>query len=154
VDGVAADKVIGAKHVLCEKVLWSVGEGLGRMHSVPCPPGDGLRSILDGGGCDLRKHISDAYGDSVSSCAAIAGHDFLPFYYAQREKLRAGLATDGLPQGPLHGDPFLDNVLVDASTGELRGAWYSPSAAWGPHVQSMYSNEPGGGYVEELRTSP
>jgi hypothetical protein len=122
VDGVAADKVISAKHVPSETVLHAVGEGLGRMHSVPCPPGSGLRSILDGGGCDLRKHVSDVYGDSVSSCAAISGHEFLPIYFAQREKLRASLATDGLPQGPLHGDPFLDNVLVDASTGELRGA--------------------------------
>ena len=123
VDGIAADKVVSAGRVPATDVLSAVGAGLARLHSVPVSDAAAteLRAIEAGGGCDLRKHVGGEYEAEIMSSEEVKGHDFLPFYERQLACLRTALAEPGLPRGLLHADPFLDNILVDATNGTLEG---------------------------------
>ena len=124
VDGVAADKVLSAGAVPASAVLHAVGAGLGRLHSVPPPAGAGaasIRVVETNGACDVRKHLSDEIAKVFETSAAVRGHPFLPFYAAQLENLKAAWTSPGLPRGVLHGDPFLDNIMLDPATGGLEG---------------------------------
>lgn len=123
VDGTAADKVVSAGRVPPADVLTAVGGGLAQLHSVTVSQlaATTLRSIEDAGGCDLRKHINGELEAQLTSSEAVVGHNFLPFYERQLASLRAAVAEPGLPRGILHGDPFLDNVLVSSSDGSLAG---------------------------------
>ncbi len=123
VDGTAADKVVGKGDVPSASVMAAIGAGLAGMHSVRVSPlaAASLRAIEAGGACDLRKHLSGELEALMLGSAAIQGHDFLPFYARQLASLRAAMAEPGLPRGLLHGDPFLDNVLVSGADGSLCG---------------------------------
>jgi hypothetical protein len=135
VDGVAADKVIAAGKVESNAVLMAVGGGLGCLHRIPPPAGwdavySSLRTYETSGACDLRLHVSSDTvpntGESsllgvFKKAAVVKEHPFLPFYKRQLAALEKAIATPGLPDGLLHGDPFLDNVLVDAADGHLSG---------------------------------
>ena len=126
VDGLAADKVIAAGAVAREAVLHAVGEGLGQLHCVAPPTGwdavlPSLRTIEEGGGCDLRLHLSGEIASIFASAKALKGHAFLPFYERELASMRAAYNASGLPTGVLHADPFLDNVLVSPSSGALAG---------------------------------
>ena len=83
VDGTAADKVISAGFVSPEVVLRSIGEGLAQLHLVPVDAAAGLRSIEEGGGCDLRLHTSGEHLALFRASEHAQGHDFLPFYKRQ-----------------------------------------------------------------------
>ena len=134
VEGTAADKVISAGRVSAADVLKGVGGGLARLHSVPVPPmaACSLRALEAGGACDLRKHINGEIDAVLSSSKVVAGHDFLPFYARQLASLRAAVAEPGLPRGLLHGDPFLDNMLVNPSDGSFGGFVDLEDACVGP----------------------
>lgn len=126
VDGVAADKVAESGTVTASAVLQAVGSGLGRLHSVP-PPSTGsaaaasVRTVETNGACDVRKHLSGEISEIFASSLAVKGHAFLPFYEEQVASLQRAFTADGLPRGVLHGDPFLDNILVSPLDGHLEG---------------------------------
>ncbi|MDC0510869.1 phosphotransferase [bacterium] len=104
-----------------------LGEGLGRLHSV----GTG-----SGAGCKIR----DVDHDRKSACMlgmqaqyvqdfkrlepeSLRSHPFVALHAECVPELQAvcELGTDGrIPRGILHGDPFLDNILVSDS-GDLVG---------------------------------
>jgi Ser/Thr protein kinase RdoA (MazF antagonist) len=124
VDGMAADKVLSAGKVPASIVLHAVGAGLGRLHSVPPPAGAGaasIRVVESNGACDVRRHLSDELAKAFETSAVVRGHPFLPFYTAQLENLKAAWTSPGLPRGVLHGDPFLDNIMLDPESGGLEG---------------------------------
>eukprot|EP00308_Calcidiscus_leptoporus_P021935 CAMPEP_0119357268 /NCGR_PEP_ID=MMETSP1334-20130426/5689_1 /TAXON_ID=127549 /ORGANISM="Calcidiscus leptoporus, Strain RCC1130" /LENGTH=352 /DNA_ID=CAMNT_0007371471 /DNA_START=39 /DNA_END=1097 /DNA_ORIENTATION=- len=131
VEGKPADKVM-ATGVVAEKVLREIGRGLGMIHSVSAGKEGQFRTYMQGGACDVRKHISDEYAAALASSADVEGHDFLPFYEAQATQLRIAMSTAELPEGVLHGDPFLDNVLVDGVDGSLAGFVDFEDACVGP----------------------
>lgn len=120
VEGVAADKVVAAGTVAPEAVLRAIGQGLAELHRVPVDAAAALRTIETGGGCDVRLHLSGELLALFRSNEHASGHDFLPFYERQLECLQKAMGAD-LPRGVLHGDPFLDNVLVDGASGALCG---------------------------------
>ncbi|KAG8466348.1 hypothetical protein KFE25_002104 [Diacronema lutheri] len=113
VDGVPADAAIdaGADAV---GVLRAVGERLASLHAVPVDArADGLRTFRDGGVCLLARHAAGAIGEEMRKSEHTRGHPFVARYGALLAELRAAVAVaDVLPNGILHGDPFLDNVLV------------------------------------------
>jgi Ser/Thr protein kinase RdoA (MazF antagonist) len=125
VEGVAADKVLAAEGTDTDKLLRSVGAGLAGLHSVAVggAAADELRQCEKGSGaCDVAKHISGELLRKMEGSAHTKAHPFVAeFYAAERAALAASMAADGLPRGLLHGDPFLDNMLVTPSTGELAG---------------------------------
>ena len=102
-------------------VLDAIGHGLGQLHSVAVDESAGLRPAEMGGACDVRKHLTDEYGEVLVACARVEGHPFFAFYFEQRRLLREAWHAPNLPRGVLHGDPFPDNVLVSPSTGALAG---------------------------------
>ncbi len=122
VDGKAADKVIKAG-ARAETVLGTVGDGLARLHSVPVDASAAatLRDFMAGGACDVRKQLSGEFGDELTASPRVADHPFLPFYARQLAELRAAMGAPGLPRGLLHGDPFLDNLLVSDAGDALCG---------------------------------
>ena len=120
-DGVAADKVIGKEGgARPDAVLRAIGDGLASLHSVPVLEGSSLRTIEVGGGCDVRMHVNNEILPVLKSSPHSREHKFLPFYERQLVALQEGMALT-LPRGVLHGDPFLDNVLVSPEDGSLRG---------------------------------
>ena len=126
VDGVAADKVLAeADGPKGSALLRSVGGGLAALHSVPVDGGAArrLRHCEGGSGaCDVAKHMSGELLEKMRASAHTRAHPFLTgFYEAEVASLNESMRASELPRGLLHGDPFLDNMLVAATTGELRG---------------------------------
>ena len=126
VDGVAADKVLAkASGTLGGALLRSVGGALAALHSVPvsADAGGHLRSCENGSGaCDVSKHMSGERLAKMKGSAHTRSHPFVTgFYEAELASLNESMRAPGLPRGVLHGDPFLDNMLADPDSGELRG---------------------------------
>ena len=83
----------------------------------------------------LHKQLSGEVSSALHGCARVAIHPFIPFYDARLAhlcELMRTAADASLPRGVLHGDPFLDNVLVDPHTGALCGWIDFEDATVGP----------------------
>ena len=134
VEGVSADKVVAAGAVSPAAVLRSLGAGLAGLHSVPvdAAAARALRPLERGGACDVAKHLSGEIHRTLAASPHARDHAFFPFYERQLGLLRAAMATEGLPRGLLHGDPFLDNALVSAADGSLAGWVDLEDVAVGP----------------------
>ena len=132
VEGKPADAVLReADHGVGTDMLRGVGRALAQLHSLPIPTGvTALREAeVDGGCCLVKDHIDGTYLTKVRS---VTGHAYVAMYEAALVELRSAMATEGLPRGICHGDPFLDNVLCDAATGEMRGFVDFEDGAIGP----------------------
>jgi Ser/Thr protein kinase RdoA (MazF antagonist) len=114
VAGTPADAVIEAGADAVD-VLRAVGAGLAALHLVRAGA-DGersIRSIHEGGACLVGSHAAGALLAEMEASEHTRAHPFVTFYRARLPALRAALASSGaLPCGILHGDPFLDNILV------------------------------------------
>ena len=72
----------------------------------------------DGGCCDVQDHVNGKMQEKIESSPRRDA--FLPFYLTHLAVLRTEMSlAPQLPTGITHGDPFADNVLVDATTGNL-----------------------------------
>ena len=113
IDGVAADKVLKTGEVSSTELLSSIGSGLAALHSVPAS-GATLRECEKGSGaCDVAKHISNELLNKMRSSPHTKAHPYLTdFYESECASLKTAMSAEGLPRGILHGDPFLDNMLV------------------------------------------
>lgn len=116
------------------EVLRAVGEQLAHLHLVPADArADGLRTFVEGGACLLAEHARGAMLREMEQSEHTRAHPFVARYRALLVELRAtvgdvGLAGSGakggsgsaagcggaLPTGVIHGDCFLDNVLLVA----------------------------------------
>lgn len=124
VDGVAADKVVSGGQVPSGDVLASVGASLAALHSVAVSgeAASKLRACEVTGACDVAKHLSGELERKMSGSAHTRAHPFVTeFYAAEKASLVASMGAAELPRGVLHGDPFLDNMLADPSSGTLQG---------------------------------
>lgn len=130
VPGMAADKVIeGQARLSQSKTMEVIGQNLARLHAVPLPLHESnvtLRSYTHGGACEVQNHVSghfaNALADGATKFEDVRKGDFLPFYRRAVVELKmqmSAAATDCFPDGILHGDPFLDNMLLLPRNGEI-----------------------------------
>ena len=112
-------------------VIRGVGGGLGALHNVPCPPPGQLRHCMHSRGCCMVGQQREAQAAMVANEYTVA-HPFTSFHAAALPALEATMNKPGLPAGILHGDPFLDNMLADPTTGKLTGIIDWEDVAVGP----------------------
>tara|TARA_B110000208_G_scaffold91566_1_gene115182 strand:+ start:87 stop:2225 length:2139 start_codon:yes stop_codon:yes gene_type:complete len=139
IDGKAADAVLRSSSDdadLAAALLRGVGGELAALHSLEVPAGAAaLREAeTDNGCCLVAQHIDGRYWARIMASPHVEGHPFVDLYRSAVEELREAMATKGLPRGICHGDPFLDNMLVDPSTGSLRGFVDFEDGAIGPLI--------------------
>lgn len=91
VDGTAADKVIAAG-VPATEVLHAIGGGLAELHSVPVD-GAALRTLEEGGACDVRKHVSGELLALFEESEHSRDHDYMPFYRRQLTMLQQAMGA-------------------------------------------------------------
>ena len=143
IQGRAADYIIETNPAVTKlKVLRSCGECMAALHRVKDNSSSavdgndssssssgadaigftGLRSYLTGGACFLGRHVQGYYTRLFSDPTTdefIRLHPYVSFYLAQLPQLVADMQCEGLPHGILHGDAFLDNILLDETTGNI-----------------------------------
>lgn len=136
VEGKAADAVVEAG-VNAGGVMQEVGAHLAELHQVVVPEDATLRSFKAGGCCLLGMHVAGECLQKMRSCEHTAKHPFVDFYEGRLATLQQCVAVEGLPHGILHGDPFLDNVLVDEHDGTFRGFVDFEDACVGPLLFDM-----------------
>lgn len=115
VEGSPADAAIEAG-VDAVQTLRAVGEQLARLHLVRADAAaDGLRTFRQGGACLLAEHAAGAILREMEGSEFVRAHPFVGRYRILLAELREAVrSADALPTGVLHGDPFLDNVLLVA----------------------------------------
>jgi len=136
VQGKAADSVVESG-VDALHVLQGVGRNLAALHSVEVKQDTAvghLRDYSEGGCCLLGYHASRGYLGKVSGSDFTKDQPYTAFYQDKLEVLEKCVKIQGLPTGILHGDPFLDNVLVDPTTGDFIGFVDFEDACVGPLV--------------------
>jgi Ser/Thr protein kinase RdoA (MazF antagonist) len=129
VKGKQADKVMRETPNLAPTVMKEIGGGLARMHAAATGIDKddaetlGLRWYEKNGGCcDVQDQYDGKVQAKIVACEKVQKHEFVEFYSQELAALRTEiqLAKNGkLPHGLTHGDPFADNVLVHAESGEL-----------------------------------
>ena len=139
IQGRAADYIIETNPSVTKlKVLRSCGECMAALHRVKdnglavidghessSSSSDavgftGLRSYLTGGACFLGRHVQGYYTQLFADPTTdefIRLHPYVSFYLVQLPQLVTDMQCEGLPHGVLHGDAFLDNILLDETTG-------------------------------------
>ena len=136
VQGKAADSVVESG-VDALHVLDGVGQNLAALHSVQVAQDTAaghLRDYTEGGCCLLGYHASREYLSKVQGSEFTKDHPYTAFYESKLEVLQACVTIAGLPTGILHGDPFLDNMLVEPTTGDFIGFVDFEDACVGPLV--------------------
>jgi Ser/Thr protein kinase RdoA (MazF antagonist) len=132
-EGRAADAVLESGAVREDVLFMEFGRALAKMHSVKLGDAE-LRHFSKGGACDVQKHIDGTLYDRMKASTHTRKHPFFTDFYGDRlAALRNAMArSNELPQGVLHGDPFLDNALVDPSNGSFSGFVDFEDATTGP----------------------
>ena len=140
---VAGDVAVETLGLSRSWILENIGEVLGRIHSVGVPDGVQIASYQQGGAVELSGHIR---GDFLDSIRAKNVAEFSSMYEAELCEFHA---MEGLPVGIIHGDPFLDNFLVDKETFDLRGIVDFEDACIGPLLFDLGSAIAGSCFVSE-----
>mmetsp|Transcript_2450 Transcript_2450/g.4339 ORF Transcript_2450/g.4339 Transcript_2450/m.4339 type:complete len:386 (+) Transcript_2450:61-1218(+) len=133
-DGRAADAVIESGAVPESIIFEQFGRALAEMHAVRLGDDSRLRHFRTGGACDVQQHVDRTLYNKMKASKHTRSHPyFTEFYPARLAALVEGMSKSGyLPQGVLHGDPFLDNALVDPETGQFCGFVDFEDATTGP----------------------
>ena len=84
--------------------------------------------------------------DALREHAELSAHPFTAFIFARLERMRGVLKRAGaeLPSGLVHGDPFLDNLLVDASSLEGTALLDWEDSTMGPYAFDLATSVVGG----------
>ena len=122
IPGVPGDVLVQSGQISTTFMTKSLGENLASLHNVEVMDQDRFLAYRDGGCCNIGEHISGSIAAKYKfqTDSYIREHPFLQFYFERLPLLQRDMAAAGLPTGIIHGDPFLDNVLVDQFTGEFK----------------------------------
>lgn len=116
-------------------VLGAVGTALAQLHCIPPPTS--FRRYADGVG------TKDAMFDDLAPLRALPAplgeHPFLEFFAGRIDSLRQLVSAGDaeLPQGLMHCDYFLDNVLLHPADGALAAVLDWEDAAVGPLLHDL-----------------
>ena len=133
-EGRAADAILETGILNECQVLFAFGAALAEMHSVDLGKSQ-LRHYSKGGACDVQKHVDGSLWRKMKGSEFTRDHPFVTKFY---EKRCASLidammnSNSSLPQGILHGDPFLDNALINETNGTFSGFVDFEDACSGP----------------------
>lgn len=130
VDGTTAETLIGTDAK--EAVAAGAGKALARLHVMRIDFSN-LRHVEDGGACDLGLHLSGSMQDKIRG-STVAQHPYALFYIQHASSIVSRCCLDSLPRGALHGDPFLDNMVVDPDTLEVKALIDTEDMAIGPFL--------------------
>jgi aminoglycoside phosphotransferase (APT) family kinase protein len=109
------------------RVMAELGTALSNLHRIPVPSPCSLMTYEQSGAVDLAKH---ARGDFVDAIAKKGNSEFAKLYANMIASYFKNIGSSKL--GIIHGDPFLDNVLLDKSTLRLAGLVDFEDACIGP----------------------
>ena len=121
-NGENADVLVESGVITHSFALSEVGKNLALMHSTNGKNIQSIRHFHIAGACFVGNHIRYYYRDLLLSHQEeyIRNHHFVQYYIDRVESLITAVTQNDLPLGILHGDPFLDNVLLDSITGKFR----------------------------------
>ena len=135
INGYAGDYLVENGLLSAIDVVRQLGRGLSRIHSIPYDNTLAQRSYKDSGACDAHKHIQGLYKSQFLSThdIYIKTHPYVAFYLAHCDQMATDLNSD-LPICIIHGDPFMDNALLNEVSGELTGFVDFEDACTGPRL--------------------
>lgn len=157
-EGEAANILLRKGAVESPAVFAALGASLGTVHGV-APP-DGLGDIASPGYIERYVRCGEgALEDHFEQWRSADSFGFIDWLSARLSTARQALSAKDLPRGMLHGDPFVDNVLIN----QLEGGKVSAAlvdwedSAIGPLVYDLAVAAAGGCFATqpcETETSP
>ena len=122
VEGTAADSLLEKGLVDMPTVFEKMGESLAQLHTVPVRAAS-LRTFKYGGACDVWKQMQGDILSTLEASEYTKDHPFMDFYRPRQKHLAETMKkVELLPRGVIHGDPFVDNIMLDPKTGAVN-AW-------------------------------
>jgi Ser/Thr protein kinase RdoA (MazF antagonist) len=109
-------------------VLEGMGRILGQIHSVVVPAEKTLVSYTQGGAVELFRHTQEEFVRDIRS----RGNSEFTILY--EEELALFRDIEILPCGIIHGDPFMDNFLLDRDSLSVVGVVDFEDACVGPLI--------------------
>eukprot|EP00928_Gymnodinium_smaydae_P080156 TRINITY_DN63924_c0_g1_i1.p1 TRINITY_DN63924_c0_g1~~TRINITY_DN63924_c0_g1_i1.p1 ORF type:complete len:369 (-),score=102.84 TRINITY_DN63924_c0_g1_i1:41-1105(-) len=114
VEGVTANKLLPNEE---DAMLRHLGSILATLHNAPQPTG--LQLLTADSDAYVAGFMHAPEGSTWDQCvrevldaAGDASHPLTVFLAPRQSAVHEALAGEGLPRGLLHGDPFLDNLMV------------------------------------------
>lgn len=120
-EGQPADQVVEKGIQPQNEVLQEVGQQLANLHSISVDRGTSerpLRTYEQGGANFVNDHMQGVILSKMKGSEHALAHPFFKFYEVQLKELQSAMLearTLNVPVGVVHGDPFLDNCLVQSS---------------------------------------
>ena len=138
--------VVAADPAKGERALAALGEALAQLHALPAPASLAKVAINGEGYIEDYMQFGAAGVDELRQHAELSSHPFTAFLDARLPKMRAALTRAGasLPFGLIHGDPFLDNLLVDEESVEGTALLDWEDSTMGPFVFDLATAVTGG----------
>ena len=123
VSGANGETIVENRTVDAAVLVKNAAAELARIHVLPpLPKNTKMRTYLQGGCCNLADVVSGRTARRfVNAGMLVRGHPFLGFFASKLKELQMVLRDAkkaNLPQGLLHGDPFLDNAMFDEKNGK------------------------------------
>jgi len=148
-DSIAGDVAVEEKGIPRKIVLGAMGKVLAQLHSVKIHAEYEIPSYKSGGAVDLFQHER---GDFVEKIRKLGNAEFSKFYEQELIESFSILSSNehSLPQGILHGDPFIDNIMIsDTPTSELTGLVDFEDACRGPVIFDLASTIAGSCFLTD-----
>ena len=108
-NAVAGDVAVEIEGLPRAKVLYAMGKVLGQLHTIKVSNDCTIDTYKTGGVVELYKHQT---GEFLSTIRALKNDKFSDWYESERGLLSSVLCSNELRLGVVHGDPFMDNVMV------------------------------------------